>query len=405
MKSERVVKVEIKILESADTPLWDTYVYNHPKANLYHLSGWHEVIQRAYGHHPYYLIAMKDQYPSKNENAQLRKIEERPVTALKREEMPVVGILPLIHLRHFIFGNRLVSMPYFDLGGILADDEETERALLSEAIKLGKKLRVKSIELRHLNPLQCLIRLNSINSMNSTNPINPTNSSNPSNSMNCVTKTHKVRMVLELPGSADALLKSFKAKLRSQIMKPTKDGLKAKIGGIELLDEFYQVFSINMRDLGSPVHSMRLMEEVVNGFGSPSKIIVIHKENRPLACSLVVGFKDTLENPWASALREYSRLSPNMLLYWTMLEYACGEGYRFFDFGRSTPDEGTYQFKEQWGATPQPLNWQTLTLNGKPIDGDQSERSGFDRAIEYWKKLPVPVTRVVGPMIRKHISL
>jgi FemAB-related protein (PEP-CTERM system-associated) len=212
-------------------------------------------------------------------------------------------------------------------------------------------------------------------------------------------------MVLDLPVSADTLLKSFKSKLRSQIMKPVKEGVKAKIGGIELLDDFYQIFSINMRDLGSPVHSMRLIEEVMQGFGTLSRIIIVHKENKPLACSLVVGFKDTLENPWASALREYSRLSPNMLLYWTMLEYACGEGYRHFDFGRSTPDEGTYQFKEQWGATPQPLNWQTIALNGKSLEEDQSERSGFDRAIEYWKKLPVPVTRVIGPMIRKHISL
>jgi serine/alanine adding enzyme len=98
-------------------------------------------------------------------------------------------------------------------------------------------------------------------------------------------------------------------------------------------------------------------------------------------------------------------MAPNMLLYWTMLEYACGNGYRYFDFDRSTPDEGTYKFKEQWGAKPTPLHWHYLSLNGTTINEETSEKSKFDKAIQYWQKLPVPVTKILGPMIRKHIGL
>ena len=118
-----------------------------------------------------------------------------------------------------------------------------------------------------------------------------------------------------------------------------------------------------------------------------------------------MGFKDTLENPWASALKEYSRLSPNMLLYWSMLEYACDNGFSYFDFGRSSPDEGTYKFKEQWGSKPTPLHWYYISLNNQPIDEETSEKAKFEKAIRYWQKLPVPVTEIVGPMIRKHIGL
>ena len=94
-----------------------------------------------------------------------------------------------------------------------------------------------------------------------------------------------------------------------------------------------------------------------------------------------------------------------MLLYWTMLEYACGNGFSYFDFGRSSPGEGTYKFKEQWGAEPNPLYWHYISLDGQPTDEKTDEKSKFEKAIQYWQKLPVSITKVLGPMIRKHIGL
>ncbi len=200
-------------------------------------------------------------------------------------------------------------------------------------------------------------------------------------------------------------MKSFKSKLRSQIRKPIKEGLCAKIGGLELLDDFYDVFSVNMRDLGSPVHSKKLMQNVLEEFTGSAKIVVVYKGEEPVACSMIAGYKDTLENPWASALREYSRLSPNMLLYWAMLEYACDNSYDYFDFGRSSPNEGTYKFKEQWGAKAAPLHWHYISLNGQQLGEETSEKTKFEKAIWYWQKIPVPITKIIGPMIRKHIGL
>ncbi len=171
------------------------------------------------------------------------------------------------------------------------------------------------------------------------------------------------------------------------------------------MDDFYEVFLTNMRDLGSPVHSKKMLLNVLAEFPETAIIVIVYKKNQPLAASMVVGFKDTLENPWASALKEYCRLSPNMLLYWSMLEYACDNGYTCFDFGLSSPDEGTYKFKQQWGAKPTTLHWHYLILNGQPIDEETSEKTKFQKAIQYWQKLPVPITGVVGPMIRKHIGL
>lgn len=212
-------------------------------------------------------------------------------------------------------------------------------------------------------------------------------------------------MVLDIHENSELLMKSFASKLRSQIRKPIKEGLIAKIGGVELVDDFYHVFAENMRDLGSPVHSKKFIAETLKAFPKTANVFVVYGNQKPLAGSVAIGFKDTLSNPWASSLRRYSHLAPNMLLYWSMLEFACQQGYKRFDFGRSTPGEGTYKFKEQWGAKPEPLYWYRLSKSGDQSWGSQPDKNKMSKAIEYWKKLPVPLTKIIGPRIRKYISL
>ena len=304
-------------------------------------------------------------------------------------------------------------MPFFDMGGILADDEGVEKAILMHAIGLGHEVKANTIELRHIQPLSWISDCSEI----TTSKLASSTVSHefPSHhekqnlrhekAVRCTTRSQKVLMQLDVSRPPDALMKSLKSKLRSQIKKPMKDGLISRIGDLDLLDKFYKVFSINMRDLGSPVHSKKLMQNILREFPEEAKIITVDKENEPLAVSFVVGFRDTLENPWASSLREYSRLAPNMLLYWSMLEYACNNEFKCFDFGRSSPGESTYKFKEQWGSTPKPLHWHYITLNGKLLGDQVSEKDRFNWAMRYWQKLPVSVTRVLGPRIRRYIGL
>lgn len=373
--------IRIKKIESTDAQAWDTYVNNHPDGSLYHLSAWQKIIKKTYGHKTYYLMACY------HDKTQLKNNLIEPVCQ-------VVGILPLVHIKHFLFGNSLISIPFFDIGGVLADDIILEQALLAEAVKLGQNLRVKNIELRHINPLLSISKKHkSIPAIFYLDQIP------------CFTYSHKVRMLLELPSSPVELMKSFKSKLRSQIKKSVKQGLNVRIGGRELLNDFYNVFLVNMRDLGSPVHSKGFMQNILETFTKEFRIIMVYKGQQGLACSMVGGFKDTLENPWASFLRKYSRLSPNMLLYWSMLEYACDNGFTCFDFGRSSPDQGTYRFKEQWGAKPLPMYWHYISLDNKPVNIETSDHSAFNKAIQIWQKIPVPITEFIGPRIRKYIGL
>jgi len=47
------------------------------------------------------------------------------------------------------FSNWLVSLPFLDAGGILADGGEAEESLFSEVIRLGRTLGASVLDLRH----------------------------------------------------------------------------------------------------------------------------------------------------------------------------------------------------------------------------------------------------------------
>lgn len=401
--------LRIRPMRPDDAALWDRYVLLHPASNLYQLSGWKAVIERAYGHRTHYLLAEEsDNFPDSPSplGASGKEFDRASAkAAIRMGEAPssgppnpsgsvIVGILPLVHIKHVFFGNSLISIPFFDFAGILANNVQIEKDLLREAAALAKASGARAVELRHIQPLEALSSLEQEAGDDALN------------GSRCVTRSHKVRMTLDLPETSDELMKSFRSKLRSQIMKPIKGGLHAKIGGLELLDDFYRVFSINMRDLGSPVHSRSLLYHVLTVFPEKSRIIMAYKDSQPLAGSVVIAFRDVMENPWASSLRAHSKLSPNMLLYWTMLRHACDNGCRQFDFGRSTPGEGTFKFKEQWGAAPTPLHWHFFPLAGQSMDDGAGDEGGKRKImVECWCRLPVWLTRIIGPHVRKYIGL
>jgi FemAB-related protein (PEP-CTERM system-associated) len=157
-----------------------------------------------------------------------------------------------------------------------------------------------------------------------------------------------------------------------------------------------------MRDLGTPVYGRRFFDLVVRRLSDASRVFVIRLGHQPVAASITLGDRQVMQVPWASSLREVNDRAPNMLLYWTMLRTAIGDGCRRFDFGRSTPGGGTFRFKEQWGARPLPLVWEYAGLAGAPPNLSPSNPR-FRAAIALWRRLPLALTTLVGPRVARHL--
>jgi serine/alanine adding enzyme len=287
----------------------------------------------------------------------------------------LVGILPLAQVKSRLFGNMLVSLPFFNYGGICSTSEEGRNALLGAAIHAARDRHADFLELRHDDDWE----------------------------QGLTRKTSKVSMRLELPTEPGDLWRAFPSKLRNQIQKPRKENMTAAIGREEQLDGFYDVFSENMRDIGTPVYPKKFFRNILRKFPKQTWIAVVYSGTKPVAAGFLAGFRDGLEIPWASSLRSFNKFSPNMLLYWTCLEFACHQGYRFFDFGRSTAGGNTYRFKQQWGANPHPLYWYYWLPNGVALPEVNPTNPKYRAAIAIWQRLPLGVSRALGPRIIKYV--
>jgi hypothetical protein len=108
------------------------------------------------------------------------------------------------------------------------------------------------------------------------------------------------------------------------------------------------------------------------------------------------------EVPSASSLKEYNPTNVNMLMYWHLLQRAIERGQQVFDFGRSTIDGATFRFKKQWGADPHAATWQYHVLRG--VVGEmRPDNPKYQRAIRIWQRLPLAVTRWLGPIVIRGI--
>ncbi|NOT57879.1 MAG: FemAB family PEP-CTERM system-associated protein [Deltaproteobacteria bacterium] len=343
--------LQITLCGPAEAALWDEYVERCPTTTVCHHFLWQHVIKAAYGHEPVYLLA--------------------------REGNTVRGICPLFIVRSRLFGKSLTSMPFLDYGGVCADNDTIAQHLIDEALRQMTVHGLDFVEIRQYGPLPNL----------------------------GTSRSDKFGMVLDLSPGTEAVWKSLPAKVRNQVRKAEKSGLTVTIGGGELLDDFYPVFAVNMRDLGSPVHDKDFFAQIFTAFGPQVRLIMVWDGKRSVGGLICFSFKETVTVPWASCLREYFPKCPNNILYWEALRYTCNMGGRKFDFGRSSLDSGTYNFKQQWGALPIPISWQLIGHKAQPnLAFSAGTNSKLLLALEAWKRLPVAVATLIGPRIRKYLT-
>ncbi len=328
----------------------------------YHLFAWKKAMESAYGLRTEYLMAESDN--------------------------TIVGVLPLAVIKVPFFSSCAVSLPYCDAAGPLADNEDIEEKLLQAAgrIKEHPHKTRPDISLRKIRGIDPFARI----------------------APEAIIHKEKVRMLLELPTSSRELWTSLKSKVRSQVKKAGKNGLFARMGKEELLDDFYEIFCENMRDLGSLPHSFSWFASLVRFLPDHARICVVYTRDQiPAAAGFILCHPEVVSIPWASSLRKYNRTNANMLLYWTVLEFSSDSRYPVFDFGRSTKQEGTFRFKRQWGASPAPLYWADFQGTNLVPRAFPHQARGQARLVaeQILSKLPVGISKALGASIRKYISL
>jgi FemAB-related protein (PEP-CTERM system-associated) len=335
---------------AARLPWLESYVAQGGQVPLSRHPAWMTVLEHGLGHTPYCLEAIEDDKTR--------------------------GFLPLAYVRSLLFGRFLVSLPYLNYGGVLADDNVTAGLLLDGATALADRLKVRYLELR-----------------SETAVVHPKLAQ---------ARTDKVHMRLSLPATPGILWDQLSTKVRNQVRKGQKSGLTVSWGTHDALSDFQDVFSANMRDLGTPTYGKKLFASMLEQFPERTELCVVRAERKPVAAGLLLHGWGVTEVPSASSLRSYNSTCANMLLYWNLLQRTVERGQAVFDFGRSSQDSPTFRFKKQWGAAPVPAAWQCYARSGSSADM-RPDNPSYGRLIRIWQRLPLWLTRLIGPAIVRGI--
>lgn len=329
---------------------WDTFVMQTAGASLYHLSGWTEIAREVFGHRTIFVKA-------------------------RDASGELVAVLPVIQQRSRLLGNFATSLAFFNYGGVLTRDPDVARHVMIGAADTAAKLGCRYLEFRDTQP----------------RPID------------WPMRTDKITLQLTLPATFEELSKHLGSKLRSQVKRAEREGVRCRTGTKVLLDDFYAVFAENMRDLGTPVYPRRFFEAILRRFEPYCELVVIDWEGEAAAAAFLTFWQGRAEVPWACCRAKAKPLGLNMKLYWELLVRAISRRCSAFDFGRSTVDSGTYRFKRQWGAEPVPLYWYRWERRGSRQGASAGEGHEKGKAMQVataiWQRLPLGIANKVGPLI------
>lgn len=341
--------MQIRQYKNLDRNFWDKYVREHPASTFFHLSGWKALIEASFGHQAHYLIA--------------------------ESHHKIRGVFPIFSVKSFLFGRSLVSIPFATYGGILADDPSTEKELFHSAVKIARNQRLEYLEIRNENQ----------------------------SGINLIGKDLYYVFKKDISEDHEENLKAIPRKSRAMVRKAIKSKLEYRFGQHELLDSFYDMFAFNYHRLGTPVFAKKYLKNILDQFNNNCTLLIIYKDKEPLSGVLTFYYKDQVIPYYSGAYPLANRYAGNDFLYWVLMKHAADGGYREFDFGRSKKGTGPYHFKKHWGFKPRLLHYQYFLNTIKELPNISPANPKYAKRIEMWKKLPIGVTKVLGPTIVKYI--
>jgi FemAB-related protein (PEP-CTERM system-associated) len=343
------MQIEIRQPTPDEYRAWDAFVLAHPRASPFHLTAWKKSIEEVFHYRPMYLLA--------SESGTIR------------------GVLPLFLVKSLILGKTLISSPFAVYGGILADSVEVRDALAEHVKQLGASLQVEYVELRNAYQDQCI---------------------------GFAPMAGYVALKQRLVPDESALLESIPRKTRRMVRKALESSLTTAQRKTTS-PAFEDLYSRNLRRLGTPSFPSRHFAALVRNFGEMVDIREVVHEGRVIAAVMTFYFRDQVLPYYGASDPQFNSLAPNNYMYFDLMRWAGQNGYTSFDFGRSKKISGSYDFKSHWGMEEVELPYEVLLVKRKSLPNFNPNNPRFQLAIKIWQRLPLPVTRALGPELLRLI--
>jgi FemAB-related protein (PEP-CTERM system-associated) len=348
MLESRPAAVHVLALRDAMVARWDEFVRCHAQGTFFHLSGWRQVLERAFGHRTHYLVAQR--------------------------EGVVEGVLPLARVRSLLFGDALISTPFCVYGGALYDSADAKRALEDSACALAEELGVDYLEMRNRS------------------------------AQRADWPRKELYVTFRRPLDADSArnMQAIPRKQRAMVRKGIAAGLVSEIDPD--VSTLYGVYSESVRNLGTPVFArcyLKLLREV---FAADCEVLNVMRADRCVASVMSFFFRDEVLPYYGGGTHEARAWAANDFMYWEVMRRAAERGVRVFDFGRSKRDSGSFRFKTHWGFEPEPLHYEYHLVRARAMPDLSPVNPKYQLMVRTWQRLPLAITRVLGPPLARHLG-
>ncbi len=189
----------------------------------------------------------------------------------------------------------------------------------------------------------------------------------------------------------------FNTNLRRKIRRSQKNGFSARLGGMELLDDFYRIYSTHIRSLGSAPLTRRWFQNLIQQYNNDfCGIFLLIREGAIAGAAFNLAYQGFYENCYFAVLKPHQRSYGSYALTHAMIEHARSTGASTYSFGRSTRNSGVHRFKQQWAVNEIPLTW-------LKYPNDKINLRQHTLLNKIWKTLPIPLRKPLDHHISKWI--
>lgn len=335
--------------DSATAILWDEFVLACPEATFFHRAGWQRIVREVFRHDTYFLYAERD-----------GRIE---------------GVLPLGHVKSWIFGNSLVGLPFAVYGGVAAISVPAAEALEQEAQSIAKRLGVSHLEWRNMNPRHAEWPAQDL----------------------------YVTFRKEILPEEGANMLAIPRKQRAMVRKGINNGLLSEID--RGVDRFFALYADNVLRHGTPAMPKTYFDALLTEFGDDCEVLTVTApDGRPLSSVLTFYFRDEVLPYYAGDDESARDLAANDFKYWELLRRSCARGFKMFDYGRSKQGTGSYAFKKNWGFEPKPLHYEYCLYKRAAIPENNPSNPKFKLLIAAWRRMPIGLANWLGPFVVRNLG-
>jgi CelD/BcsL family acetyltransferase involved in cellulose biosynthesis len=345
--------IQVQVVKPLEDARWETLSLEHPRASVFHSTGWLRTLQQTYGYDPL------------------------AYTTTPREA-PLSNAVVFCRVNSWLTGQRLVSLPFSDHCEPLVESVDQLDELLSPALRELRERKIKYIDIRPL-------------------------------SLSFAGETKGAESyflhLLDLRPTLDELYKKLHGdSIRRKIQRAEREKLTLQLGSSEeLLAEFYQLHVITRQRQQVPPHPLKWFRNVIACLGKDAQIRVARKDGAAIASIFTLSHRQKMVYKYGCSDAHSHNLGGMQFLFWDLIRHSKENGFVELDFGRSEcSNTGLVTFKDRWGTKRQLLSY--LRYPPRPLSAEQESSKVMDFGKKVISHCPQSVLRLAGNLLYPHVG-